>query len=140
MQGVTGSIPVVSTRKTRLRKQSGFSMKSVLTDGINPLAGMKSLRDEILLRRMKRTDFISSEAGSFRFHPAFARISPPGRAISSKNSNTSGQGPDAESTDSPLGSRPKRHQPTDIAVTNRILPPGLIVKPGFFCVGKTIHF
>ncbi len=49
-----GSTPLTSTRK-RLRigyNLESFSTKSTCV-GINPLTWMKSLRDEILLRRVK---------------------------------------------------------------------------------------
>ena len=54
----TGSIPVRSTRKI-LRIVSNpeyFSTKSAYV-GINPLSWMKSLRDEILLRKGKGGGF-----------------------------------------------------------------------------------
>ena len=44
-----------------LAKASAFSVKSAF-GGINPLAWMKSLRDEILLCKAKKADLISSEA------------------------------------------------------------------------------
>ena len=75
---------VASFLSTRARKKRA-SQRLALFFQLNPSAvgiancsdwdkshyrGMKSLRDEIRLRRDKRTDLISSEAARRRFHPS----------------------------------------------------------------------
>ena len=55
-QQAAGSSPAISSRKKHLREQVLFSTKSAYV-GINPLSRMKSLRDEIRLRRNRRGGF-----------------------------------------------------------------------------------
>ena len=71
-----GSSPVARTRK-RLRigyNPESFSIKSAFV-GINPLAWMKSLRDEICLAAGYGGGFDVIWRVVWRFHPSLARIS-----------------------------------------------------------------